>query len=115
MTTMKGTPQQPNPIKVGLHIPIRFEAEADSEVGASGAAPESGGGQELPPMPTETPDPLVRRTPITHKEVENMGPHQDVWGVKQKAEEKLHVADTRRNAGGEWKSSCSRIKKIENN
>ena len=60
---IQGTPQRPNPIKAGLHIPVRLEAEADLRGGASGATLESEGNQEVPPVPEEIPDPLVRRTP----------------------------------------------------
>ena len=62
-----------------------MEVEADSGDGASGAAPESGGDHIIPPVPEEIPDPLVRRTPITHREVEKYGPTPGFVGCEAKS------------------------------
>ena len=96
ISTIRGTPQQPNPTKTGLHIPVRLGAETDLGGGASGATPEPEGGQEVPPVPETIPEPLVRRTPISQKEVENMDRHLDVLGVRLRVEVKLRVEGIRK-------------------
>ena len=45
---MQGTPQQPNPSKSGLRIPIRLEAEGDIVGGASGPPQVLPEGRETP-------------------------------------------------------------------
>ena len=73
ITTMEGTPQKPNPDKVGLHIPTRIApkpGELESGAAPGGVAPEENEGiPEAPPIP----EPLTRRMPITHKEIEKYG------------------------------------------
>ena len=73
ITTMRGTPQKPNPDKVGLHIPTRIApkpGELESGAAPGGVAPEEDKGiPEAPPIP----EPLTRRMPITHKEIEKYG------------------------------------------
>ena len=85
ISTMQGTPQRPNPIKVGLHIPVRLGTDPDLGGGASGATPEPGDDQGIPPVPAEIPEPLVRRTPITHREVEKYGPTPGCVGCEAKS------------------------------
>ena len=72
---LKGTPQQPNPMKVGLHIPTRLPSDAALGGGTDGAAAE--GDEEtseaIPEATAPFPDPLVRRTPITYKEIDKYG------------------------------------------
>ena len=80
---MQGTPQQPNPTRVGLRIPVRLSTDDSPAVEAPQAQPESGEG-EIPPMPEAIPDPLVRRTPITYKEVEKYGPTPGCTGCQAK-------------------------------
>ena len=73
ITTMMGTPQRPNPEKAGLHIPTRIApkvGDPGSGVAPGGVAPgENEGIPEAMPIP----DPLTRRMPITHKEIEKYG------------------------------------------
>ena len=55
----------------------------DTVGGASGPSqvlPEG----EIPPVPEEIPDPLVRRTPITFREVEKYGPTPNCVGCEAK-------------------------------
>ena len=84
---MQGTPQQPNPIKVGLRIPVRLSTDDNPTEETPQAQPETVEG-EVPPMPEAIPDPLVRRTPITYKEVESMDQHQAVLDARQRQEVK---------------------------
>ena len=72
---MKVIPQQPNPQRVGLHIPTRMPMGTPPGGAAAGGA--AGGGEEggeIPPVPEPVADPLTRRTPITHKEIDKYGP-----------------------------------------
>ena len=84
-----GNSTKPNPDKVGLHIPTRI-APKPGELG-SGAAPgdvapeENAGIPEAPPIP----EPLTRRMPIKHKEIENMDTQMDARDVKQREEDRL--------------------------
>ena len=69
---LKGTPQRPNPQKVGLNVPTRMPVGEPPSGSADGAA--AGGDEgEVPPATAPMPDPLVRRTPITHKEIGKYG------------------------------------------
>ena len=68
---LKGIPQKPNPDKVGIYIPTRIMEKA-SGGGASGSSALGGDAEGLP-MPAEIPEPLTRRMPITHKEIEKYG------------------------------------------
>ena len=80
---LKGTPQKPNPQKVGLHIPTRMPiVDPPSGVADGGAA--GGTEADIPPEPVPVPDPLFRRTPITHKEVEKYGPTPGCVGCQSK-------------------------------
>ena len=49
IAAMQGTPQQPSPNKVGLHIPTRLPTEVAPDGGPDGAAVEGDDGQEIPP------------------------------------------------------------------
>ena len=84
---MQGTPQQPNPVRVGLRIPVRLSTEGNITEETTQAQPEAVEG-EIPPVPEVIPDPLVRRTPITYKEVEHMGQHRAVSDARQRQEVK---------------------------
>ena len=100
---LQGTPQQPNPMKVGLHIPTRLPADVALGGGADGAAAE-GDGEATADIPADSapmPDPLVRQTPITYKEIENTATHQDAEDVHPKPEEKLQEGDIRTYVVGE--------------
>ena len=82
---MKGIPQQPNPHKVGLHIPTRMPMAVPSGGGSHGDA--AGGEAEegdIPPVPEPMADPLTRRRPITHKEVDKYGPTPGCEGCQAK-------------------------------
>ena len=52
---MRGTPQQPNPNKRGLRVPIRLGLEGDELGEASGPSQTPPEG-EIPPIPEEIPD-----------------------------------------------------------
>ena len=65
---MKGIPQQPNPLRAGLHIPTRMPMVASpSDVAHGDAAGGGEDGEDIPPVPDPVAGPLTRRTPITHK------------------------------------------------
>ena len=80
---LQGTPQQPNPSRSGLRIPIRLEVDGEASGGASGPSPAPPDG-DVPPIPEDIPDPLVRRTPITFREVEKYGPTPNCVGCEAK-------------------------------
>ena len=84
---MQGTPQQPNPLKVGLRIPVRLSTDGNPAEETPQIQPETIEG-EVPPIPEAIPDPLVRRTPITYREVENTDQHRAVLDVRQRQEVK---------------------------
>ena len=56
----RDTPQQPNPNKVGLRIPVRLEAE-EEPVGKASGLPHGFPEGEIPPVPDEVPHPPVRK------------------------------------------------------
>ena len=99
---LKGTPQQPNPMKMGLHIPTRLPADPALGGDADGAAAEGGEEPDIPRDTAPAPDPLVRRTPITHKEIDKYGPTPGCVGCEAKARGEV----TRRGHSDEC---CSRI------
>ena len=82
---MQGTPQQPNPLKMGLHIPTRLQSDIALGGGADGIAAEGDGGEDIPRDEDQMPDPLVRRTPIAHKEIEKYGLTPGCEGCDAKA------------------------------
>ena len=82
---MKGIPQGPNPQRVGPYIPTRMPMGAPPGSAADGGA--AGGGEEggdIPPVPEPVADPLTRRTPITHKEIDKYGPTPGCIGCQAK-------------------------------
>ena len=80
---MRGTPQRPNPQKAGLHIPTRMPLGEPPSGGTDGDA--AGGNEEgIPPESAPSPDPLFRRTPITHKEIDKYGPTPGCVGCQSK-------------------------------
>ena len=82
---LKGTPQQPSPTKVGLHIPTRLPADTAIGGGTDGTAAEGGEDPDIPEETAPAPDPLVRRTPITHKEIDKYGSTPGCVGCEAKA------------------------------
>ena len=82
---LKGTPQQPNPMKMGLHIPTRLPADTALGGDAHCAAAEGGEEPDIPGDTAPAPDPLVRRTPITHKEIDKYGPTPECVGCEVEA------------------------------
>ena len=84
MQGCKEHPQQPNPTKMGLHIPTRLSADAALGGEADGVA--AGGGEDgyIPRDEAQASDPLVRRTPITHKEIDKYGPTPGCAGCQAK-------------------------------
>ena len=81
---MRGTPQKPNPEKSGIYVPTRL-APKPAEIPEEGAAggdihPETQMEGEIP-TPVEIPDPMIRRMPITGKELEIMDIQKDARGA----------------------------------
>ena len=101
--SMQGTPQQPNPSKIGLRIPVRIEVEGEP-VGEASGLPQGFPEGEIPPVPEETPAPLVRRAPITYKEVEKYGPTPGCIGCHAKTKGEVTRRGHSENAGKEWKN-----------
>ena len=100
---MQGTPQQPNPIRVGLRIPVRLNTDG-SPTGETPHLPQETIEGGVPPIPEAIPDPLVRRTPITYKEVENNGPTLGCVGCQAKTRGEVTRRGHSQNAEGEWNS-----------
>ena len=53
--------------------------------GTHGAAAEGGDDQDIPRDEAQASDPLVRRTPITHKEIDKYGPTPGCAGCQAKS------------------------------
>ena len=84
IAAMQGTPQQPSPSRTGLHIPTRLPAEVAPDGGPDGATVEGDDGQEIPPATEPVAEPLIRRTPITHKEIAKYGATPGCEGCEAK-------------------------------
>ena len=82
ITAMQGTPQQPSPSRVGLHIPTRLPTEVAPDGDPHGVAVGGDDGQEIPPATIPVTEPLIRRTPSTHKEIDKYGPTPGCVGCK---------------------------------
>ena len=81
----KARHSNPNPLKMGLHIPTRLPMDAALGGDVHGAAAEGGEEQEIPRDEATMPDPLVRRTPITHKDIDKYGLTPGCVGCEVKA------------------------------
>ena len=82
---LRGTPQQPNPMKMGLHIPTRLPSGPALGGGTHGAAAEGGEATDIPEATAPVSDPLVRRTPITYKEIDKYGLTPGCGGCESKS------------------------------
>ena len=85
VAAMQGAPQQPNPLKMGLHIPTRLPMDAALGGGTHGAAAEGGEDGDIPRDEERHSDPLVRRTPITHNDIDKHGVTPGCGGCEAKA------------------------------
>ena len=85
VAAMRGTPQQPNPLKMGLHIPTRLPMDAALGGGTDGDAVEGGGDAGIPEDEVLISEPLVRRTPITQKEIDKYGMTPGCEGCEAKS------------------------------
>ena len=100
IAAMQGTPQQPNPLKMGLHIPTRLPMNTALSGGTDGAAAEGGEDGDIP-RDERPSDPLVRRTPITHKEIDKYGTTPGCGGCEAKARGEVTRRGHSENAGTE--------------
>ena len=68
---------------MGLHLPTRMPVGESPSSAADGGV-VGGDDGKIPPGPVPIPDPLFRRTPITHKEIDKYGPTPGCVGCQSK-------------------------------